>query len=388
MPVFSSAQTNARIVVIGSSTAFGTGASPIDSSWVRRTTAYYKGLCGLDTTINLAVGGFTTFNGLPGSSDTGNNITKAMSLHPDIVLISFPTNDAVSDIPLSTYLANLRTMYNIVVAAGKKCYVCSTQPRNLSNHTQQLTLQKGRDSILAEFPGHSFNFFDPLVATGSLDLNPALTPDGIHPNNAGHRLLFEVVISANIISCTPIPPLAIFYQNFAGHRTEQGIVLDWKATAQGTTEDFIVQRSNDGASWQDIDDEKAVPSTPEKEYLFTDKATLTTRTFYRLKIVVDGTPTFSNVILFDPLRKKLDIQRFYTNGHSSVTAEISLPRDEVILLTILTATGRLVKQQTYTCRAPSATLTAALPSPAAGVYFLKISTADGDQLVKSFALGR
>ena len=84
----------------------------------------------------------------------------------------------------------------------------------------------------------------------------------------------------------------------------------------------------------------------------------------------------------------MDIQRFYTNGHSSVTAEISLPRDEVILLTILTATGRLVKQQTYTCRAPSATLTAALPSPAAGVYFLKISTADGDQLVKSFALGR
>jgi lysophospholipase L1-like esterase len=387
MPVISPAQTNARIVVIGSSTAFGTGASPIDSSWVRRTTAYYKGLCGLDTTINLAVGGFTTFNGLPGSSDTGHNITKAMSLNPDIVLISFPTNDAVSDIPLSTYLANLRTMYNIVVTAGKKCYVCSTQPRNLSNHSQQLILQIGRDSILAEFPGHSFNFFDPLVASGSLDLNPALTPDGIHPNNAGHRLLFQVVISANIISCTPIPPLAIFFENFTGHRTEQGIELDWAAAAQGTTEDFIVQRSEDGSSWQDIDDEKAVPSTPTQEYFFTDKVPLSTRTSYRLKIVVDGTPAFSNIVVFDPAHKKLGIQRFYTgDGHSSVTAEISLPKDEVILLTILSATGRPVKQQSYTCRAPTAMLTASLPPLAAGVYFLKISTADGGQIVKSFAV--
>ena len=385
MPIFSSAQTHARIVVIGSSTAFGTGASPIDSSWVRRTTAYYKGLCGLDTTINLAVGGFTTFNGLPGSSDTGNNITKAMSLHPDIVLISFPTNDAVSDIPLPTYLANLRTMYNIVVAAGKICYIASTQPRNLSNHSQQVTLQIGRDSILAEFPGHSFNFFDPLVASGSLDLNPALTPDGIHPNNAGHRLLFQVVVNANILP--PLPVLALFYENFAGHRTEQGIELDWKAAAQGTTEDFIVQRSEDGSSYHDIDDEKAALSTPAQEYFFTDKAPLSTRTFYRLKIVVDGTPTFSNVVRFDPDHKKLGIQRFYIgDGHSNVTAEISLPKDEVILLTILSATGRPVKQQSYTCRAPTAMLTTTLPSLAAGVYFLKISTADGDQIVKSFAV--
>lgn len=390
MPIISPAQTNARIVVIGSSTAFGTGASPIDSSWVNRTKSYYKSLCGLDTVINLAVGGFTTFNGLPGSSDTGHNITKAMSLNPDIVLISFPTNDAVSDIPLSTYLANLRTMYNIVVAAGKKCYVCSTQPRNLSNHSQQLILQKGRDSILAEFPGHSFNFFDPLVAPPpSLDINPSLTPDGIHPNNAGHRLLFQVVISANIISCTPTPPLALFYEHFSGHRTEQGIELDWAAAAQGSTEDFIVQRSTDGASYHDIDDEQAIPSTPTRKYFFTDKAALTTRTFYRLKIVVDGSPTFSNVISFDPLRKKLGVQRFYTgDGHSSITAEISLPKDGVIVLTILNAAGRPVKQQSYTCRAPSAMLTATLPSLAAGVYFLKISTADGDQIIKSFAVGR
>jgi hypothetical protein len=103
--------------------------------------------------------------------------------------------------------------------------------------------------------------------------------------------------------------------------------------------------------------------------------------------VVDGTPAFSNIVVFDPAHKKLGIQRFYTgDGHSSVTAEISLPKDEVILLTILSATGRPVKQQSYTCRAPTAMLTASLPPLAAGVYFLKISTADGGQIVKSFAI--
>jgi lysophospholipase L1-like esterase len=388
MPIFSSAQMKFRIVVIGSSTALGTGASKYDSSWVGRTQAYYKSLGELDqdTIFNLAKGATTSSNGLPGSTDTAHNITKAMSFNPDIVLINFPTNDAAADIPLPTYLANLRTMYNFVVAAGKKCYVASTQPRNLPGN-QQLVLLRGRDSILAEFPGRSFNFFDPLVAPTSLNINPIYTPDGIHPNDAGHRLLFQVVLSANIIS--PPPPLALFYENFSGRRTEQGIELDWAAAAQGSTEDFIVQRSNDGASYQDIDDEKAVPSTPTREYFFTDKVALTTRTFYRLKIVVDGSPTFSNVVRFDPELKELGIQRFYTgDGHSSVTAEISLPKDEVIMLTILSAAGRPVKQQSYTCRAPSAMLTATLPSLAAGVYFLKLSTADGEQIVKSFAVGR
>ncbi|MDO6434383.1 GDSL-type esterase/lipase family protein [Flavitalea sp. BT771] len=384
MPIFSSAQTKLRIAVIGSSTAAGTGASPADSSWVNRFKAYCKSLGRLDSLDNRALGGTTTFNGLPGAADTTRNITHAVNFNPDIVLISYPTNDAVADIPLSTYLANLRTMYNIVVAAGKKCYVCSTQPRNLSNHGQQLTLQIGKDSILAEFPGHSFDFFDPLVAPSSLDINPIYTPDGIHPNNAGHRLLYQVVLSANILP--PIPPLALLFESFAGHRTKQGIELDWKAAAQGSTEDFIVQRSEDGSPYRDIDDQKAVPSAPAQEYSFTDKVPLATRAFYRLKIVVDGTPAFSNVVLFDPDHKKFGIQRFYTrDGYSSVNAEISLPKDQVILLTILSATGRPVKQQSYTCRAPSAMLTAYLPPLAAGVYFLKISTADGDQIVQSFA---
>src|ERR1700722_16509515 len=98
------AQTKRIVAVIGSSSAFGTGANPMDSSWVNLTKDYLKGLGLIDTIYNIALGGSTTFAGLPtwdsgGASapDTAHNITKALRYNPDVVLIAYASNDVVAD---------------------------------------------------------------------------------------------------------------------------------------------------------------------------------------------------------------------------------------------------------------------------------------------------
>src|SRR5437016_3338037 len=78
------------VTVLGSSTAAGTGANPIDSSWVNKLIKQLTDDHRNVNVINLAKGGFTTYNVLPSgykSSDTARNITKALSYNPNLVII-------------------------------------------------------------------------------------------------------------------------------------------------------------------------------------------------------------------------------------------------------------------------------------------------------------
>src|SRR2546430_13957865 len=98
-----------RAVVIGSSTAAGLGASPLDSSWVSRFNHYYKYQLGtVDTTYNLAVSGTTCYQGMPDSyvppagrpvPDPAHNVSRAAALlstlaapADGVTIVNYPTN--------------------------------------------------------------------------------------------------------------------------------------------------------------------------------------------------------------------------------------------------------------------------------------------------------
>src|SRR5689334_11570763 len=101
-------QQNRKLVIIGSSTAAGLNASPIDSSWVNRLNYYYKyQLVKLDSTYNLGVSGSTVYNGMPTSyvpvsrpsPDAVHNVSKAVAYLSDlptpangVVIVNYPTN--------------------------------------------------------------------------------------------------------------------------------------------------------------------------------------------------------------------------------------------------------------------------------------------------------
>ncbi len=141
------------IAVIGSSTAAGYDASPMaDSAWVNRFKHYLQGLGEIDTIYNLAHAGDYSYYGMPTGSvpmdgnhpfqpDPDKNVNMALSFNPDIVLISYPTNDYTIDVSLTDFLANLRTIYKAVTDAGTVAYIATTQPRDFD--------QTGADWLLA-----------------------------------------------------------------------------------------------------------------------------------------------------------------------------------------------------------------------------------------------
>lgn len=374
LPILSPAQKKYKVVVLGSSSAYGIGASVPDSSWVGRTKAYYKSLHQLDTVINLAV---------PGSfSDSGVKLlSQALSYDPDLVLVSFPSNDIVADLGIPHYMRNLRKMYNTVTAAGKKCYISTTQPRD--DQYNEYTLKVARDSIVKEFPSNYMQFYDPLVAPGSYAINPLYSVEGTHPNDAGHRLLFQAVLAAQVIPSTPLP---LVLTDFSGNRTDQGVMLSWSASNTDSDLNFFIERSTDGTTYGSIYQVKATSDGVLRRYSFTDQNPPASRTSYRIRAVMDGNNiTYSNVLNFDVPVTSLTIEKVYISG-LDITTAIGIPKDETFRLAIFNTGGIPIQRQSYTGRAPVVTLHIPMIALPAGIYYLEIATSDGQRAIKAFTV--
>lgn len=208
-----------RIVVIGSSTAAGAGASPLDSAWVNRYRYSLQQLNPANQVINLALGGYNTYRLMPDgftppsnrpAPDTLRNITKALSLQPDAIIVNLPSNDAAAGFSLEEQLANFDTIVHRARQAQVPIWVCTTQPRNFSTDKVLIQLQ-ARDSILARYGNQTINFWDSLATPEGLLSSIYNAGDGIHVNNAGHQLLFTRVQTVNLpAQLAPLPQLTVW----------------------------------------------------------------------------------------------------------------------------------------------------------------------------------
>lgn len=200
-------------VVLGSSTAAGTGASTPDSAWVSRYRHYAQRLNGANQVTNLAVGGFTTWrildNGFQAPAgrpqpDTNRNITRALALQPDVIIVNLPSNDAATGTGLHQQMQNFHRLDSLAQAAGVAFYLCTTQPRNGNSSFKAVQLAV-KDSILKAFGSRALDFWSGLADTTN-GLRPGFdSGDGVHLNDAGHRLLFQRVRAAQIPAALTAP---------------------------------------------------------------------------------------------------------------------------------------------------------------------------------------
>jgi len=187
-----------KLVVLGSSSAFGTGCTPIDSSWVNRFKAQFKRI----EVVNLAANGYSTYYALPSDyftpfrpkPDTFRNVTKALSLSPNLVLISFPTNDVASDFTDEEIINNYSKIVSILNEAKIDYLIFSTQPRDFSAAGKRTRLKSLNDKLQSIYASHYYDFFGE-IATPSYNIKSDLAAgDGIHLNNKGHRLIFNGLV--------------------------------------------------------------------------------------------------------------------------------------------------------------------------------------------------
>lgn len=188
-------------VVMGSSSAAGAGASRYANSWAGQLTAQ-RNLLGYQL-HNIAKGGATTFAALPeghslaypeGSNrsvDSTMNISAALNRKPSLVVISFPSNDAVVGYTASRSLANFIAMSDALRAEGSAVLVLDTQPRS----------DRNRNQVHLELSDKLREYFGPCFVPlySELAQEEALNPDfdlgdGVHLNNAGHNLIFNALV--------------------------------------------------------------------------------------------------------------------------------------------------------------------------------------------------
>lgn len=197
-----------KIVVLGSSTAMGSGATPIDSAWVNKYRRYARSKNTQTTVTNLALSGFTTYhilcpNGfVPPANrpapDTAHNITKALSYAPDLIIISLPSNDAQKNFPLSEQQANYERTMALTDALHIPVWVTTTQPRNAMNSSQMNLLTSMRDWTYQRFGEKAIDFWTGL-ANPDGTVNELYNVDGVHVNNDGHHLLYTRVLAERLL---------------------------------------------------------------------------------------------------------------------------------------------------------------------------------------------
>ena len=188
------------MVILGSSTAFGTGAMPIDSSWVNRLNYKFKDDGKNISMYNLALGGYTTYHILPSHikslpnkplPDAARNLDKALSYKPDFIIINLPSNDIAYGFTDVEILDNYKIICEEIKRLNIPFLITSTQPRNFAEAQQRERLVTINNVVKTAFSKNTIDFYN-LLADPVNNIKTELNfGDGIHLNNKGHKIIFD-----------------------------------------------------------------------------------------------------------------------------------------------------------------------------------------------------
>lgn len=195
------AQQARTFVVLGSSTAAGAGPKSPDSTWVNLFRKYEQGRDPRIKVINLAVGGYTSYHILPDTAvvpsgrpqpSKEHNISKALTFHPDVIIVNMPSNDVSAGFSTAEFQRNLTAVADIARKHRIVCYITTTQPRNTDPDKRKKLLEV-RDYIISRYPDTYINFWEGIGTANGSVVARYDSGDGLHLNGLGHRLFFERV---------------------------------------------------------------------------------------------------------------------------------------------------------------------------------------------------
>jgi acyl-CoA thioesterase-1 len=385
-----------KIVIMGSSTAVGYGATSYQTSWAGLLTDYYNSNTadGKDTTVyNIAVAGYNMYLEMPTrfvppsgrpAPDVNANVTKALGYYPDVVFINLPSNDVGMGCTIKETMDNFRLMYNAITAGGAKCFITTSQPRNDYSDTQRQLLRDMRDSIINQFGLFSINFWDDLVTLDGLNMLRAdrKDPSGdIHPNDLGHSFLFARVKDANPFGIIVLP---ITLTGFTALVNDSKVFLKWHMEHYLPNANFVIERSFDGSRFEVVTTSLVNVIPQLKNYSFIDNSPLPNKSFYRIKILEPGETILSNTIAVANKVHSFTISSFYKDDFSkAVVANVLVSNPEMLKISLLDAGGNTLIQKNQTIYS-SGKISLPISNLPQGQYFFSITDFEKKSIVKSF----
>lgn len=157
------------------------------------------------------------------------------------------------------------------------------------NKTTNYTISNGSSRTLtASWPG-SYSW-----STSATTRSISVTP----PINAitNYTVEDEFGCITDQFSITTSSTLPVKLLSFDANRMEAGVRLDWRAMADHSAEQFIVERSSNGRDFLRLGILEATISIQEQAYTYTDRQPLNGTSFYRLSVAGPGnTQTFFGI---------------------------------------------------------------------------------------------
>ncbi len=212
--------------------------------------------------------------------------------------------------------------------------------------------------------------------------------NGSHASNKSERmssLWFKSFTYNNpVVAALPVNLLSFFAK-----KDNKGVILDWATSMEKDFSHFVVERSTDGRSFDEIATifTDGNNSTSAKSYSYTDKSeTAAPVIYYRLKMVdVDARYKYSEVRVIRN-SKNIDQAAVTIFPNPAVSElKVTVPaawQNKAVTYSIYSSNGAIVKQKITGQAAQTEFISLAGMKP--GIYILKAGTAE-EAIVKQFA---
>ncbi len=359
-----------KLGILGSSTAAGTGADA-DSGWVALVTQHYTALGLLSETVNLAVGGTNPYHAMPTGyvppagrpSPTENNVNAMIAHDPDVVIVSFVSNDY----PTYSYEEIRFTLDSIragLMQAGIVVYITTTQPRTGFNAANRQMLANLKDSIIGWYGEFAINFFDDLVDPNNLSILPEYryAGDNVHINNAGHRVLFENVVEKNIFA-----PLLVQLHSFKLIQRNEKPLLVWEVSYEEADTRYAIEYSSDCINFSEIYILHGSGEAGKKIYSYQPQV-WSKENYFRLHVTESARAYYSGIVKFVAENHHTSFKIFPNPASEKLTVVID-PDMQFRMISIVDVHGRQVMNRRVSTDTFSLDLDlSALPK---GMYMLR-----------------
>ena len=175
------------------------------------------------------------------------------------------------------------------------------------------------------------------------------------------------------ISFDPLP-IELLY--FDATKTDKFVVCKWETATEINNDYFVVERSDDGITFENIGEVKgfgAGTTTTNRSYSFTDDDVCNTIRYYRLKQVdIDRKFTYSDIVAVNCKATGDGIIVYPNPAVQNITCEFYQAKEDVLEISILDVTGRVIKSETYNAQKGKNASIIQIDDLSKGAYYLQI----------------
>ena len=194
-----------KIVVIGADES-NEKNSRGESTWIGKYRDYIQSFNADNEVINLTKKKFNSYHIMPTGnpvpyrrphSNPSNNITQAISLNPDAILINLEYNDVLAGYKANEEIINIMLLTSKANKNNIPVWINMPKPRSFDSLAYQKTYIKTKNLIKERFGSFVVDYWDDMAQEDG-SVQDVYAYNGIYINNKGQELILQKLIEADI----------------------------------------------------------------------------------------------------------------------------------------------------------------------------------------------